>query len=96
MDRFGVDLYNTTESRVATIVALAEQGYVDRMVLAHDASCYFDWFPGEAQAALKQTLPNWNFRHIHSDVLPMLRERGVTDAQITTMLVDNPRRYFGG
>jgi predicted metal-dependent phosphotriesterase family hydrolase len=24
----------------------------------------------------------------------MLRERGVTDEQLQTMLVDNPRRYF--
>jgi phosphotriesterase-related protein len=29
-------------------------------------------------------------------VLPELRERGVTDDQIDTMLVANPRRYFGG
>jgi phosphotriesterase-related protein len=94
MDRFGVDLYNPTESRVATIAALAEQGYADRMVLAHDASCYFDWFPGEAQTAMRELLPNWHFRHISDDVLPMLRERGVSDAQLTTMLVDNPRKYF--
>jgi phosphotriesterase-related protein len=31
---------------------------------------------------------------IHRDVLPALREQGVTDEQITTMLVANPRRYF--
>ena len=29
-------------------------------------------------------------------LLPALREQGVTDEQITTMLVDNPRRHFGG
>ena len=46
MDRFGLDIYNPGEDRVATIVALAEQGYADRMVLAHDASCYIDYFPG--------------------------------------------------
>jgi phosphotriesterase-related protein len=96
MDRFGVDLFNTTDKRVATIAALAEQGYADRMVLAHDASCYIDWFPGEAQETMKQVMPNWNFRHISEDVLPMLREQGVSDQQIQTMLVDNPRRYFGG
>jgi phosphotriesterase-related protein len=38
--------------------------------------------------------PNWNFRHITDDVLPALREAGVTDAQLDQMLVDNPRRYF--
>ncbi|MGD0374193.1 MAG: hypothetical protein ABSB01_06380 [Streptosporangiaceae bacterium] len=30
------------------------------------------------------------------DVLPALREAGVSDAQIEQMLVDNPRRYLSG
>ena len=30
------------------------------------------------------------------DVLPALCERGVTEEQITTMVVGNPRHYFGG
>jgi phosphotriesterase-related protein len=95
MDRFGLDIYNPTSSRVDTIAALAERGYADRMVLAHDASCYIDYFPGAAaQAAKEQIAPNWNFTHISKDVLPMLRERGVTDEQIRQMLVDTPRRYF--
>jgi phosphotriesterase-related protein len=95
MDRFGLDIYNPTNDRVATIVALAERGYADRMVLAHDASCYIDYFPGvAAQAAKEQIAPNWNFTHISKDVLPMLRERGMTEEQIRQMLVDTPRRYF--
>ena len=94
MDRFGLDIYNPTPSRVDTIAALASAGYADRMVLAHDASCFIDYFPGEAEAALRQAAPNWNFTHISTDVLPMLRERGVTEAHLTQMLVDTPRRYF--
>ena len=95
MDRFGLDIYNPTADRVGTIVELAQRGYADRMVLAHDASCFIDYFPDPAaRAAFQQVQPNWNFTHISNDVLPALRERGVTDEQITTMLVDNPRRYF--
>jgi phosphotriesterase-related protein len=64
-------------------------------VLAHDAACYMDFFSGEAgQQALAAATPNWHFRHISEDVLPALREQGVSDEQITTMMVDNPRRYF--
>ncbi|MGY2066051.1 phosphotriesterase family protein [Blastococcus sp. SYSU DS0619] len=95
MDRFGLDIYNPTASRVDTIVALAERGYADRMVLAHDASCYIDYFPGaEGQAAKQQIAPNWNYTHISRDVLPMLRERGMTEEQLRQMLVEAPRRYF--
>jgi phosphotriesterase-related protein len=39
-------------------------------------------------------MPNWRYTHIPDDVLPALRELGVTDDQIRQMLVDNPRRLF--
>lgn len=42
------------------------------------------------------TVPNWNFFHIVNDVIPALKERGVTDDQIQTMLIKNPRRIFEG
>ena len=94
-DRFGLDTYNSTEDRVRTVAALCAQGYADRIVLSHDAACYMDFFAGgTAQQALAQAAPNWHYLHIGNDVLPALREQGVTDEQITTMLVDNPRRYF--
>jgi phosphotriesterase-related protein len=91
MDRFGIDSILGVEERVDTVVKLCEAGYTDRMVLAHDANCYIDWFPNDLLAA---ALPNWNYKHISKDVLPALRERGVSESQIDTMLVDNPRRYF--
>ena len=91
MDRFGLDVLLPFEHRVGTVVELVRRGYADRMVLAHDAACFIDWLSAEGKAA---ALPNWIYTHISDDVLPALRERGVTDEQITTMLADNPRRYF--
>jgi len=91
MDRFGIDVYLTTEKRVATIAKLCELGHAGRMVLSHDASCHIDWFPAEA---VRAAMPNWHFRHISNDVLPALREAGVSDEQITQMTVENPRQIF--
>ena len=88
MDRFGVDAYLPFEDRVNTVATMCERGHADRMVLSHDASCYFDALP---EATLPVALPNWHYLHIHNDVIPALKERGVTDEQLTTMLVDNPR-----
>jgi phosphotriesterase-related protein len=48
-DRFGLDLFNPTADRVATIATLCGAGYADRIVLAHDASCYTDFFSGETE-----------------------------------------------
>lgn len=94
MDRFGLDMYNPTDQRVATIASLAQQGYADRMVLAHDASCFIDWFGADLEQTLAAAAPNWNFTHISDDVLPALREVGVSEEQVNQMMVDNPRRYF--
>jgi phosphotriesterase-related protein len=96
MDRFGLDIFNPTADRVRTIAALAARGYADRMVLAHDASCFIDWFGADEAAVKAAVSPNWHYTHISDDVLPALREAGVSDAQINQMLVDNPRRYFSG
>ncbi|SMC43360.1 phosphotriesterase family protein [Janibacter indicus] len=91
MDRFGLDVLLPFEDRIATVLELLRRGYAERMVLAHDASCFIDWFDQEAK---RQVVPRWNYRHISQDVLPALLEGGASEADIDTMLVDNPRRYF--
>lgn len=91
MDRFGLEVLLPFSDRVDTVARLAADGYADRMVLAHDAACFIDWFDPEAK---KQAVPTWNYRHITEEVLPALRERGVTEEQIDTMLVGNIQRYF--
>jgi phosphotriesterase-related protein len=91
MDRFGIDVFLTTEKRVATIARLCERGYAGQMVVSHDASCYFDWYDMDAVSRLA---PNWNFNHIPDVVLPALRAAGVSDQDIQAMTVDNPRRIF--
>jgi phosphotriesterase-related protein len=90
MDRFGVDVYLPFEDRVNTVAQMCERGHADKMVLSHDAACFMDWVPED----LLPALPNWHYLHIHNDVIPALKERGVTDEQLTTMLVDNPRKIF--
>ena len=91
MDRFGVDVILSFEDRVNTVARMCERGHADKMVLSHDANCFFDALP---EAMIPVAVPNWHYLHIHNDVLPALKARGVTDDQITTMLVDNPRKIF--
>ncbi len=93
MDRFGMDLVTSFEQRVDTVAALCARGYADSMVLSHDASCNLDWYEPEPISAVA---PNWHFEHIFDDVLPALRDRGVSESDLEKMLVANPRRYFSG
>ena len=91
MDRFGLDLFLTTPQRVATIQKMCELGYASQIVLSHDAACYFDWVDPPLREKL---MPKWNYNHIPDDVLPALREAGVSEDDITAMTVGNPRRVF--
>lgn len=91
MDRFGIDSILSFDDRVEIVARLCERGHAGKLVLSHDAACHSDWFD---PVALAQSLPNWHFSHISRDVLPALRSRGVTESQISTMLVDNPRSIF--
>src|SRR5580704_1897540 len=94
MDRFGLDSFNPGPERVKTIAVMAARGYAGSMVLAHDANCFIDYFGGAHDAARPVALPNWHYEHISDDVLPALLASGVTQAQIDTMMTENPVRYF--
>ena len=93
LDRFGLDFLLPMEKRVSTAAELCRRGYVDQLVLSHDACCHIDWFPMDV---VRQMAPRWTFRHIPDEVIPALRQEGVSDAHIHTMTVENPRRVFEG
>jgi len=92
MDRFGIDHFATFEARSDLVVELCRRGLAERMVLSHDTCCYIDWFAPGSLDDLKQ----WHYLHISQDVLPYLRDHGVTDDEIDTMLVRNPARVLAG
>jgi phosphotriesterase-related protein len=92
MDRFGVNITTSFEARADTLIEMCRRGYAEQMVLSQDAACYIDWIDPNVLPFLDQ----WHYRHLTEDVLPYARERGVTDEQIETMLVDVPHRFFEG
>lgn len=90
MDRFGLNLEATFEARADTLVEMCRRGYAASLVLSHDAACYIDWI----DPAVMPFLPQWHYLHIGEEVLPYIRERGVTEEQIDAMLIGNPGRLF--
>jgi phosphotriesterase-related protein len=92
MDRFGIDHFGTFEVRAALVAELCRRGLAGRMVLSHDTCCYIDWFaPGSLD-----DLKHWHYLHISQDVLPYLRDHGVSEDDINAMLVRNPARILAG
>ena len=98
MDRYGIEMYLPIDRRNATVLALLERGYADRMFLSADSCASIDWFPEEIEQQLLEqgAVKDWNTTLIHDQVIPTLRAGGMTDAQLTTMLEENPRRWLGG
>jgi phosphotriesterase-related protein len=90
-DHFGMSGF-TLEERVDAVVRLCERGYAERIVLSHDAMCFVDWFPRPMLDALQ----DWRWTHIPTEVLPVMRERGVSEADIASMMVENPRTILEG
>ena len=90
-DHFGLPGI-TLEERVDAVGRLCERGYAGRIVLSHDAMCFVDWFPRSVMDASQ----NWRWTYISEVVLPAMRERGISDTDIATMLVDNPRTILEG
>src|SRR5262245_9133030 len=91
MDRFGIDTILPFEDRVKTVAEMCRRGHANQMVLSHDAACYNHWLP---ERPLPVMLPRWHYLHIHNDVIPALKQQGVTQEQLDTMLVENPRKIF--
>jgi phosphotriesterase-related protein len=91
MDRFGLDHFLPTRDRVDTIAELVRRGYAGRMVLSHDTSCYSMNYDNATRA---QKLPDWRYTFLLDTVVPMLRQRGVSQEDVNQMLIANPRDIF--
>lgn len=80
------------EQRAEIVVRLIEAGYVNQIMLSHDYMV-----PKNHAASIRedrQALNPDGYCFIVRRVLPRLKELGVTDEHISTMMIANPRRYF--
>jgi phosphotriesterase-related protein len=95
MDRYGLDIFLPTDRRNATVLALLERGRADRMHLSQDYCSTIDWFPREVEAYLKANeVPKWSMTFLFEEVIPELKERGMTDEQLNQIMVENPKRWL--
>ena len=90
LDRFNIEHFNPDANRIETLLALLSEGYGDRIHLSHDAASFIDFMTGDPAFADEKP----SYLHISNEILPALRQEGVTDEQIDEMMVVNPRRFF--
>jgi len=96
LDRYGIEMYLPTERRNATVLALLERGHASKMHLSMDSCGSIDWFSEQATTALIEqgAVRDWDPALLHDQVVPQLKEGGMTDEQLDTMLVQNTRRWL--
>jgi phosphotriesterase-related protein len=101
MDRYGIDVFLPTDRRNATVLTLLERGYAERMFLSQDfdipIAAGLDWYPPEMveQMQAAGAAPDWSMTFLFEGVIPALKEGGMTDDQLETMMVANPARWLG-
>jgi phosphotriesterase-related protein len=98
MDRYGLDLFLPIEKRNRTVLALLERGYAERMFLSQDYCATLDWYPLEVAKQLLEAgaAKDWSITLVFDKVIPALRAGGMTEEQLETMMVENPRRWLTG
>jgi phosphotriesterase-related protein len=80
LEAFGV----SDELGKACAIALMSMGYVKRVMFSHDNVWYF----------LGKTPIDMSSSHIFKNILPGLKQAGVADEEINTIMVENPRTLF--
>jgi phosphotriesterase-related protein len=90
MDRYGLDDVLPTERRNEAVVEMCRRGYAGKLLLSHDHPCTYDRYEPEVSAKRG----NWNWAHLFDNVIPALRNRGVSQAAVDLMMVENPRRWI--
>jgi phosphotriesterase-related protein len=88
-DRFGILRERLDEERVDALCKAIENGFDDRIVVSQDT--VFCW---PSKPPSYEPDPTWHVLRFVREIAPQLKARGVTDAQLEKLLVENPRRYF--
>ncbi len=94
-DRFGIDIIAPDKMRLASLIGLLAVGY-DRIMLSHDAVHCLMGRPSKAWEQFVEACPNNNYSHILKNIIPTLAKAGVSEGTIHTLMVENPKSYFGG
>ncbi|MFV0277982.1 MAG: phosphotriesterase [Parahaliea sp.] len=96
-DRFGLEILMPDAQRVESLVRLLRKQREGQIVISHDSvwCTRGEPFPRELVETMDPDIL-FNPTHFHRNIVPQLLASGVSQAQIDTMLVDNPRRFFAG
>jgi phosphotriesterase-related protein len=92
-DRFGMTALAPDEQRIAGIVDLVERGHAGQLLLSQDNASHIDYLTEKQRV---KVYPHWSYLELVNRIIPELRERGISGAQIDVMTRVNPARFLTG
>lgn len=98
-DRFGIQGMVGApfdQERITTLLSLLDEGYENQILLAHDTVNIWLGRPPVMNEQVMKIMENWHPGHIFENILPALREYGVTEKQIDKILGFNAEELFAG
>jgi phosphotriesterase-related protein len=94
-DRFGLDIIHPDAERVTSLLKLIKKGAGSRVVVSHDTVWCWRGEPIERKV-LDEIEKVWTPSHFTKRIVPRLLAGGATQADVDTLLLENPRRFFAG
>lgn len=84
------------EDRYKVLIELIKRGNANKLMISHDTIMTWLGRPLNLPEAALPLVANWHPTHLFKNIIPALKQGGVTDEQIKTIIEDNPRRLFNG
>jgi phosphotriesterase-related protein len=104
-DRIGLLRFQPDEVRADNLVRLVRSGHRAQIMMSQDRHCgwlgkFARQLSAEEQSRIEllRSEGQWppHYTYLFTDFIPMLKQRGLEDHEILSILDDNPRRFFSG
>lgn len=84
------------QERIDMLIALLDDGYENQILLSHDTVNIWLGRPPVLPDQLAAIIENWTPAHLFLNILPVLKERGVSGQQLEKMFNKNAQGLFSG
>lgn len=96
-DRLGVQGFVGApfdQDRILVLLGLINSGYANQLTLSHDTVNVWLGAPTVFPTGLAELIKDWQIEHLFVNIIPQLKECGISEEAFTQILVDNPKNIF--
>lgn len=84
------------QERINTLLELLADGFEDQIMLSHDSISVWLGRPPVIPPQAEAGIANWHPTYLFEEVIPQLKQAGVTEVQLNKLFMENPKKLFTG